>query len=71
MKVLEKIHDLNRFNPICRKETIERILNININKLTDEQTKMICELYLENLKDGLKPKEAMTKAFEIITCFKI
>jgi len=24
LKVLEKIHDFDRFNPICRKETIER-----------------------------------------------
>jgi len=68
---LEKIYDTKKFDPIYRKETIENILNKNIDNLSDKQTKMLYDLFLENLRDGLTPKDAMGKAFEIVTCFKI
>ena len=68
---MEKIFETKKFDPKCSKEFIENILNTNIDNLSDKQTKMLCDLYFENLRDGLKPKEAMDKAFEIVTCFKI
>ena len=54
-----------------RKETIGSIFYINFEKLSDKQKKMFQDLYLENLREGLKPKEAMDKAFQIVTCFKM
>ena len=67
---MEKLYDTKKFDPACKK-TIENILNINIDNLSEERIKMLWNIYLENVRDGLKPKEAMIKAFEIVTCFKI
>ena len=49
----------------------ETLLNINIDKMSDNQKKMLRDLYLENLKYNLKPKEAMEKALQIVLCFKL
>lgn len=68
---MKKIYDIKNFDPIYRKEIIKNILNVNIDNLTDKQIKMLYEIFLENLRDGLKTKDAMGKAFEIVTCFKI
>lgn len=45
-------------------------LKININELSENQKKMLRDIYLENLRDGMKPKEAIEKALQIILCFK-
>jgi uncharacterized protein (DUF1778 family) len=52
------------------KETAKILLDKNIDKLSENQIGLLYELYLENLSNGLKPKEAMNKAFEIVNCFK-
>lgn len=49
----------------------ERLLNINISKMSDNQKKMLRDLYLEKLRNGLKPKEAMEKAYGIVSSFNI
>jgi len=46
------------------------LLNININELSENQKKILRYTYLENLRDGMKPKEAIEKALQIILCFK-
>jgi len=68
---LKKLHDTKKPDPKWIKETIEGILYINIDKLSDKQIKMLRDLYLENIQAGLKPKEALDKAFQIVNCFKI
>ena len=47
----------------------DALLDININEFSDGQKKMLRNLYSENLHDGLKPKEAIKKALEIVLCF--
>ena len=50
-------------------ETVKELFNKNINNLSENQRKMLRDQYLENLKDGLQPKEAMEKALQIVSCF--
>ena len=38
--------------------------------LTDEDKKLIRELFLEYQRDGLAPKNAIEKAKNIVLCFK-
>jgi len=68
---LKKIQDIKKYDSKWIKETLECILYIDVNKLSDKQIKMLRELYLENIKDGLKPKEALEKAYKVISCFNI
>jgi len=68
---LKKIQDIKNYDSKWIKETLECILYIDVNKLSDKQIKMLRELYLENIKDGLKPKEALEKAYKVISCFNI
>jgi hypothetical protein len=42
----------------------------NTDRLSKNQIKMLYNLYLENLSNGLKPKEAMDKAYQTVNCFK-
>ena len=62
---IEKQHD-----PEWIKEIADALLNMNINDLSDSQKKLLRDLYLENLNKGLKPKEAISKASQIVKCFK-
>ena len=68
---LKKYQANKKCGPKYRKEIIDGIFYINFDKLSDKQKKMIHDLYLENLREGLKPKEAMDKALKIVTCFKL
>ena len=45
------------------------LLDIKINDLSEKQKKLLRETYLENIRDGMKPKEAIEKAVEIVKCF--
>ncbi|KYK22946.1 hypothetical protein AYK24_08140 [Thermoplasmatales archaeon SG8-52-4] len=51
-------------------EIAEALLDININELSEKQKRMLRDLYLENLKNGLKPKESINNALQIVRCFK-
>ena len=51
-------------------EIAEALLDININDLSEKQKKMLRDLYLENLRNGLKPKESINNALQIVKCFK-
>ncbi len=69
--VLRKLQGTKKSGPKWIKETIGSIFYLNFDKLSDKQKKMLHNLYLDNRRDGLKPKEAMDKAFQIVTCFKM
>ena len=68
---MEDLFEPKKFDTTAAKNIIEDLLNIKIDYLSEKQIKMLWNLYQENLRDGLKPKDAMSKAFEIITCFKV
>ena len=50
-------------------EIVKGLFNKDLNYLSDHQKKMLRDQYLENLRDGLKPKEAIEKAIQIVLCF--
>lgn len=68
---MKKIQDIKKYDSKWIKETLEAILYVDVNKLSDKQIKMLRELYLENIRDGLKPKEALDKAYKVISCFNM
>ena len=68
---MENNSDKEFNDPEWIKVVTESLLDINFNKLSDSQKKMLRDLYLDNLKDGLKPKEAMKKAYGIVLSFNI
>jgi uncharacterized protein YnzC (UPF0291/DUF896 family) len=51
-------------------EIAEALLDVNINKLSEKQKNLLRELYLENLKNGMKPKESINNALQVVSCFK-
>lgn len=67
---IKKLQGLKEHDPRWIKEIAEALLDINIDNLSTIQKKMLCDHYLENLKDGMKPREAIEKALQIVYCFK-
>jgi len=61
---------INECDPEWIKVIATAILDININSLTESQKKMLRDQYFDNIRDGLKPKEAIDKALQIVLCFK-
>jgi len=68
---LKKLKYTKKLDSKFKNENIEGIFYINFNMLSDKQKKMLHDLYLEFVRDGLKSKEAMEKALQIVNCFKI
>jgi len=66
----KKLWWVNKNDPRWIKETAKIILDKNIDGLSEDQISLLHELYLENLRNGLKPKKAMNMAYEIVNCFK-
>ena len=58
------------YDPEWIKVIAEALLDIKINELSNSQKKMLKDSYLENLRLGLKPKEAIDEALKITLCFK-
>ena len=50
-------------------ELVDGYLQKDIKGLTDYQKKMLRDQYFEYLKDGFNPKDAIEKAFKIVSCF--
>ena len=66
MERLQKKKDYN----IKKLEVIaESLLDKNIKKLSENQKKMLYELYYEYIRDGLDAKDAIEKAYKIIRSF--
>jgi hypothetical protein len=66
----KKIQGVKKCDPKWIEDTAFALLDRNIRNLSDKQIKILRELYLEHLRDGLKPRKAMEKAYHIVTCFK-
>ena len=66
----KKLWWVNKNDPKWIKETVKIILNDKIDELSNDQIKLLYELYLENLQNGFNPKKAMNMAYEIVNCFK-
>ena len=67
---MKKNQTINECDPEWIKVIATAILDININSLTESQKKMLRDQYFDNIRDGLKPKEAIDKALQIVLCFK-
>ena len=66
MERLQKKKDYN----IKKLEVIaESLLDKNIKKISENQKKMLYELYYEYIRDGLDAKDAIEKAYKIIRSF--
>jgi len=66
---MEKLQSIKERDPDWIIEIAVGLLDINIDNLSDHQKKMLRDQYLANLRHGLKPREAMEKALQIVLCF--
>ena len=66
---MKKLQSVKERDPDWIIEIAVGLLDINIDNLSDHQKKMLRDQYFKNLRDGLKPKEAMEKALQIVLCF--
>ena len=62
-------HKIKDNDPEWIKVIASALLDISINDLSESQKKMLRDQYLDNIRDGLKPKEAIEKALQIVLCF--
>jgi hypothetical protein len=67
--IKKKLQGTKHNDPDWITEIAIGVLDIKINDLSEKQKKMLRETYLENIRDGMKPKEAIEKAVEIVKCF--
>ena len=65
----KKLQSSNQHDSNWIKETAECLLGRKVDNLSDTQIRMLRNLYLENLRDGLKHREAMKQANNVVTCF--
>ena len=66
---IKKLQGTKECDPEWIIEIVKSLFNKDINYLSDHHKKMLRDQYLENLRDGLKPKEAIEKALKIVLCF--
>ena len=66
---LKRFQNIKKSDPEWIKVLANAVLNIDINNLTDYQKKMLRDQFLDNMRDGLKPKDAIEKALKIVLCF--
>ncbi|KYK21126.1 hypothetical protein AYK21_05185 [Thermoplasmatales archaeon SG8-52-2] len=67
--VKKKLSGNKENDPDWIAEIADGLLNINLNELSDNQIKILRNQYLDYVRDGLKPKDAIEKAVQIIKCF--
>ena len=67
---LKRFQKIKKYDPEWIKVIANALLDININNLTDCQKKMLRDQYFDYIRGGLKPKEAIEKALQIVLCFK-
>ena len=65
----KKFQDIKKRDPEWIKVLANAVLDIDFNKLSDSQKKMLRDQFLDNMRDGLRPKEAIQKALKIVLCF--
>ena len=66
---VKKLQGKKELDPEWIVELVDGYLSKDFKKLSDYQKKMLRDQYLDYLRDGLRPKEAIEKAFEIVLCF--
>ena len=66
---LNKEECSRKYDPKWIKDTASVLLDIDIGNLTEKQIKILRDLYFENMREGLNPKAAMKKAFNVVSCF--
>jgi hypothetical protein len=66
---MKKLKEIEECTPERIKEIAESLLEVNLDNLSFHQKRMLCDQYLKNLDDRLKPKDAMEKALQIVLCF--
>jgi hypothetical protein len=66
---LKKNKRIKECDPDWIKAIASALLDVNINNLSDSQKKMLRDQYFDYIRDGLKPKEAIEKALQIVLCF--
>jgi hypothetical protein len=64
-----KMQSTKKQNPEWIVELADGLIAKDITNLSDYQKKMLRDQYLDFLRDGLQPKEAIEKALEIVLCF--
>ena len=67
---MKKNQTISECDPEWIKVIATALLDININNLSESQKKMLRDQYFDFIRDGLKPKEAIDKALQIVLCFK-
>ena len=67
--VKKKIEDTKFNDPDWITEIVAILLDINVNELSAHQKKILRDTYIDNLRDGMKPKDAIENAFKIVKCF--
>jgi hypothetical protein len=67
--VKKKLSGTKENDPDWIVEIADGLLNINLNELSDSQIKILRDQYLDHIRDGLKPKDAIKKSVQIIKCF--
>ena len=65
----KKLQGTKECDPGWIREIVKGIFNKDINNLSEHQRKILRDQYLENLRDGLTPREAIEKALKIVLCF--
>jgi hypothetical protein len=65
------LNKTQKHNTRQKSKTIGRIFYLNFDKLSDKQKKMLQEIFKEKRNDGIKPKQALEEAYQIVTCFKM
>jgi hypothetical protein len=65
----KKIQSNKEQDPEWIVETVKELFKKDINNLSKNQRKILRDQYLDNLREGLRPKEAMEKAILIVSCF--
>jgi hypothetical protein len=59
----------NQADPEWVNDLVIFINKNHFKKITDELKKVFIELYFENLRNGMKPNDALEKAKATISCF--
>jgi len=67
--VNKKLSGTKENDPEWITEIAHGLLDINLDELSNIQKKMLRDQYFDYLRDGLKPKDAIKKAIQIIKCF--
>lgn len=66
----KRLQGLRQNDPEWIKELASQISILSKKKITEEDKRLILELFFEYQKDGLSPKVAIEKAKNIILSFK-